>query len=777
MIIYKKETGEAFDLPGEFNLEVEYNNPIFSDNGSQSIPVTLPMTKKNRRMLGYPDVMESSKNPEFKTEVIVDTEGMQKVGTMVLLDSKGSVSIGFDDGDAYSRIKKLKLKDLKNLPFYRGTSLSSERNKAYLEHQVDLLIAKFKDMMESDVQTDPDYRLFPVLLDRSEVDNKVYYKTINKFTLDRANSKVVLKGAANYTEDTVENGAVSQMRYVKGYSLAPFLLIHRVIDFAMSEIGYTIKENIFKTDKSLSRLCVLHNCMDPICKGYLDFKDLMPDCTIAELIDTLKARFGAIFYFDSNEKTVTIRLIKDTINSTEKVDITSYVKTVDTTFEQPKHLKLTCNRDFESAQTQCDTREEFANTHANMCNHRSEGNSFIKVNGLNLRLRKATGMFYKTKGRTPDSSNGSTIAYYPISSNAFDYDRNEKELESIDFSASDQTAQSFIEDKLLLNAPETHPTGVEYYMLLPYYQCGTKHVITAYTGTENSVDATNTPLSLVYYGGVGRFRIEEGRYPPTYKYHYATNQYYDNRGEGQVGGVVEAGLHYAGEHGLFIKYWTEFDAMLRYSFHLHECKAVIPFNAFRNIKMENPVILNGQSCLIESIKQNNDTYEVNLRTIKPKQSSNYNLINDQAQRLREVEDEQKYYWLIDPVKNNAQIDGQLGPIKAEYHYNHSKYHDPNYPHNPHVPSGTPSPNPYPTFSLNDIRYSISPVPEVNPDLFDTFAPPTDKDEKILQEREYNISYISYWHEGSQKNYCLNHNFDRFKCSLGFWATKIKDYIP
>lgn len=714
MIIYKKETGEAFDLPGEFNLEVEYNNPIFSDNGSQSIPITLPMTKKNRRMLGYPDVMESSKNPEFKTEVIVDTEGMQKIGTMVLLDSKGSVSIGFDDGDAYSRIKKLKLKNLKGLPFYQGTSIAVSNDREYNDNNLNELINKFNTIINSESQEDNDYRIFPVLVKRSEIDNEILYKGINK--LNRVQNQWKLKGSYAFTESTDMNGSKNEMSCAKGYSIAPFLLLHRVIEFAMTEIGYTIKENIFRTDKSLSRLCVLHNCMDPICKGYLDYKDLMPNCTISELIDTLKARFGAIFYFDSNEKSVTIRLIKDTINKTSKIDITSYVKSIETSFEKPKYLKLICRRDFESAQTESESMEEFARKHFNMCNHRKEGFVFKKINNLNLRLRKATGTFYKAKSSKSEASTSDSTIYYRISSNAFDYDRNEAELDSMEFTASDQTAQSFLEDKAMLNCNVANPNGLEYYMLMPFYDCGPIHVNTFNSvQSNNKYDADSTPLAFAYYGGMGEFAFTENNVTTNYRYHYATNQYYDNRGAGQAGGVVEAGLHYAGEHGLFVKYWTDFDAMLRYGFHLHECKAVIPFNTFRNIKMENPVILNGQACLIESITQNNDAYELKLRSILPKQSSNYDLENQQTQRLRENDDEQKYSWKLD---TRGTFESEELSCKTDYYTNHSDYH--NDESITHPDSGFEK----------DIRIEnrTNSYPKINDYLI--FSPPLKKDDKI-----------------------------------------------
>lgn len=42
--------GEALDLPEGFSMAVEDTNPIFNDQGSQSIPATVPPTRRNNRL-------------------------------------------------------------------------------------------------------------------------------------------------------------------------------------------------------------------------------------------------------------------------------------------------------------------------------------------------------------------------------------------------------------------------------------------------------------------------------------------------------------------------------------------------------------------------------------------------------------------------------------------------------------------------------------------------------------------------------------------------------
>ena len=45
--------GEALDLPEGFSMAVEDTNPIFNDQGSQSIPATVPPTRRNNRLTSH----------------------------------------------------------------------------------------------------------------------------------------------------------------------------------------------------------------------------------------------------------------------------------------------------------------------------------------------------------------------------------------------------------------------------------------------------------------------------------------------------------------------------------------------------------------------------------------------------------------------------------------------------------------------------------------------------------------------------------------------------
>lgn len=54
--------------------------------------------------------------------------------------------------------------------------------------------------------------------------------------------------------------------------------------------------------------------MDTIVAGEIRYSDLMPDCTIEDILSMVWGKFGAVYFVDSNTKNVRIKLIKDIFN-------------------------------------------------------------------------------------------------------------------------------------------------------------------------------------------------------------------------------------------------------------------------------------------------------------------------------------------------------------------------------------------------------------------------------------------------------------------------------
>ncbi|MGL4326339.1 MAG: hypothetical protein ACRCS7_02545, partial [Tannerellaceae bacterium] len=632
MKILSAKAGEYFDLSTDSVFDFDYYNPIFSEDGSQSMPIDLPATKKNKRLLGYPDQICLLNKPALKEKVIVEDKGVQRQGTMVLLDASGSVSIGFDSGDAYTSMQRLKLNEFKGLPDYSPgyydpiTGVYESGINAYCNK-----MRRYYDGTESHT----DFAVFPLLLKREVNADKVYYTILND--VERGDLSVIrpLKGLNQYTEQAIVDSNVLNMTYPKGYSLAPFFRLHTVLRLALKSIGYEVNQNVFETDSSLSKLCVLHNVMDAGCKlqelDKINYSTWMPDCSIADLLDAIRARFGAYVFFDSNTMTASVRLIRDIIRSPAACDLTAYIDTIDISFDAPKRLVLTASGSMDLNDVEKDTMFDFASKYNNMCNRQEEQFCFNPGRILNLRYRKATGEYYKF--RKVVAADVSTLMYR-VSSNSFGYNTGEVDFEAVSLTATDELCATFKEDDNLL---KTMVSPVQNYkmendIMMPFYSVDPKHIATSFRGSGDAEkEDTTTPLSFAYYAG----RAKNYAGVPIGLY-YATTRAWDNQGQNKI---VDSGLHFDGDDGLFQAYWKEYDAMLRHANFLVDCRMSIPYSIYLNLKMYNIVLIHGQRCLIEKISTEGDMYNVKLRAVDPRQPNN--LETEQSPAKMEY---QKYYW-------------------------------------------------------------------------------------------------------------------------------------
>ncbi len=138
---YDKNTyqREALDLPEGFSMAVEDTNPIFNDQGSQSIPATVPPTRRNNRLTGHVVRVDNAENPnEPERTCIIENGAYQRRGTLNYTSANSrdgiTFNVGFDNSTAYEKWKNKKLTELSTLPMWRHSSLAvlmSELNEIY----------------------------------------------------------------------------------------------------------------------------------------------------------------------------------------------------------------------------------------------------------------------------------------------------------------------------------------------------------------------------------------------------------------------------------------------------------------------------------------------------------------------------------------------------------------------------------------------------------------------------------------------------------------------
>ena len=74
-----------------------------------------------------------------------------------------------------------------------------------------------------------------------------------------------------------------------------------------------------------SRMVVMNNSTDTIVTGFIDYNDLVPECTIIEFLNSLYCRFGLVYFVDGKTKTVRFKFISDMISAGADEDWTPAV--------------------------------------------------------------------------------------------------------------------------------------------------------------------------------------------------------------------------------------------------------------------------------------------------------------------------------------------------------------------------------------------------------------------------------------------------------------------
>ncbi len=305
-----KINNEAIDLPSGFSIEIEDTNPIFNDRGSQSIPATVPATRRNARLLDFPMRIDSGVDPNRPEKVATLTDGAYIRRGLVNITSAGytdgiTFNLGFDNSTAYNKWCEKKLSELSDLP----DDITGE-SMGYTGDGVNSLVRYLEHLYkEANPQSEP-LAVFPIALGKDS--GKLDDRTLTCWELLNVPSSSGSLDQPGKIKRIID-GTVTDVTVPAGYGLTAFIRIWRLLEFIFSDLGMKLDSNPFRQDIELSRLVVLNNTADAICTGKLRYSDLLPDCTVSEFLNALWVRFGLVYNVNFDTGRVSLRLIRDII--------------------------------------------------------------------------------------------------------------------------------------------------------------------------------------------------------------------------------------------------------------------------------------------------------------------------------------------------------------------------------------------------------------------------------------------------------------------------------
>lgn len=625
--------GEALDLPEGFSITVEDSSPVFNDRGSQSVPATVPATRRNIRLLDAPHRIDAGVCPNSPARTVeVVAGGRVRRGTLNVtdagLDAGVTFSVGFDNSTAYARWQGRKLSELSCLPVWEPVNPRG-----------DVLANLLDDLYRIFAEADPsveDLAVFPVAVNSGSTgqddDGVTYWEILNV----PAGDSLSQPGKVMRLID----GEVTEVSVPAGYMVTPFLRVWRIIDLIFMDLGLALDNNPFREDPELARLVVLNNAADAVCRGRIDYADLMPDCTVEEFLNSLWVRFGLVYDVDGDGSRVRLMFLRDILSDRAAGDLSDLASAPELVrYESPQYVRLSAATSIEGAAPSHDRFEDFVkgldvskvrvgHRVAGWTNGGSRDNPHWSgesldgdidwegeetdhvADGCFLAREWVTGKWFRL-----DAANSRVRVG---SSPFFNWDPQPEGLTALDLVSGDEFVP--------MGEAITGPTGVgnPFMGICPMYLVGARHYHTYIKGSDDDgKDGAQTPLAfmLAYtYGGrtVGRLTPE------------------GDDGRAVVlddGSSPELSLLFQFSDGLFARFWREYDEILRHGNRSVEVETRVNRLELAGIDFLRPYTFRGVRVLADTVSSSMPSgrdvpVELRLRTIQTQ--GDYDIVSEQG---------------------------------------------------------------------------------------------------------------------------------------------------
>lgn len=299
------------DLPGDFRMTMERINPMLSEEGDASVPITLPSSSRNLLALGHLERIDRADTYVNKVDAILTVGPVQKHGHLVIDTVRRhegiDASFAIDSGDLYVKSRDKSLKELfASVTFNYGTVAAA--------------CAYMQDVYQGR-EPDSDFRVFPVAVSPYEEGEDDDKRTVYQY-----NNEVNSEGSLVSDHRMVREGDIS-MLVPEGYGIAPYLRLQRLLRHLFEQLGYIVEYNCFD-EEPYSRIVIVHNCADCLVTPVLYYADLVPSCTLGEFMEWLLAKFHALPVVDSESRHVKIVMMESLLkeSSATDTDISSIVE-------------------------------------------------------------------------------------------------------------------------------------------------------------------------------------------------------------------------------------------------------------------------------------------------------------------------------------------------------------------------------------------------------------------------------------------------------------------
>lgn len=589
-----------FDLTTDQKITIERTNPLLNDQGSISLTYPITRTDKNDYLLNFPAKYSRKQKYDLRTDVNIRAGLLNENATLQLTSvTSEQVEAVFllYETSFYAKIKEVTLPTVfKNEErWFSDKTVDKATRISTILDLFETMIARYPSY-----DLDKDFTVFPVAANvefatvtdanvTSYIGRATPENTLNDYVNINTSTKTIrLRSKTAYTYTDSDGNSIT---LPIGFGVTPFLRLGYVLRKVFEYFGFKLEKNIFDEGGKYRRVVLLNNTQDAIMFGYIIESQLVPDCTITDLLDIIREGFNADFFIDVPAKTARIVFFNDVISQNPDLDLTPFLtEAPEIEFSKETQLKLSVTKNLPNASTALDTHSGF------IVKYPEDNGEFfapIKEFLFNNCILKET-VYIKNS------------TYYTkqdwLSSLNFDY-YTEEDIETEDHTIPFEAPVTF---------PNANNLGIPVVAINSLRRLNTSLTIDGIKQNNEDVECPLITCAESY----------DSRLLPI------TNSImngYGRRGnmaeEVDPSGLEIINLYTWGENGLFASFWKNYDQLLRKSFHTITTQCRIPAKVLQNFDFTKLKLIDGQPCIVNKLTyeltdESVVDVEIELKTVK-----------------------------------------------------------------------------------------------------------------------------------------------------------------
>lgn len=311
-------------------MQVERTNPFFNDYGEQTVPLSIPASTHNCRLLNHPEEFGNTQKQQLVPCAISDGDYHVNCQQTILSAQRGgSISTSFymNDGSLYASLSNVKLKSIYGSQVIPG---------------VDTLAQALDFCRGLRNGTNEDYAIFPILTenDGDGLPTGYNFKVLNAFGADKAYMENRTTIFTYFDADRKYDGYQQDFYNAKprtevvdsrnldiaaGYYITPFIRCRKVLTDIFAHFGYALQSSLITSEEPFRSMVFVNTVIDSIIFGTIRIADLVPDVSCLDVLSVFRKKFACEFVPDEETKTVSVKFFRDVANE-EATDLSAYMK-------------------------------------------------------------------------------------------------------------------------------------------------------------------------------------------------------------------------------------------------------------------------------------------------------------------------------------------------------------------------------------------------------------------------------------------------------------------